>query len=116
MGEYTGRDWHRLQQRGATALASVLAYGYRMGLPAVAWTLNTMGDLVADVHGLTVTAADQRAAFDVWCDYLAADRWRERTDSDGMTYLHAVFTWRDDPRVKGAVRAVIFPADDGRSA
>jgi hypothetical protein len=105
-----------LQQRAAAALTSVLAYGYRMGLPAVAWTPNTMGDLIADVHGLAVTPADQRAAFDAWCDYLAADRWRERTDADGTAHLHAVFTWHDDPRVKGAVRAVVIPADDAPAA
>jgi len=110
-GAYTGRDWHRLQQRAAVALTAVLAYGHRMDLPAVAWTVNTMGDLVADVHGLTVTPDQQRATFDAWCDYLAADRRYERTDPDGMTHLHAVFAWHADPRVKGAVRAVIIPAD-----
>jgi hypothetical protein len=114
--QYTGRDWHRLQQRAATALTAVLAYGYRMDLPAVMWTVNTMGDLVADVPGLILTADQQRAAFDTWCAYLAADRWRERTDPDGTVHLHAVFTWRDIARVKGALRATLLPTDQDGSA
>jgi hypothetical protein len=100
------RRWHL---RGARALAVVLEQGYADGLPVLHWSVNMLGDLVADVHGLTITVDQQRAAFDAWCTYLDASRWPERSDADGTAHLHAVFTWRNDDRVKGAVRAVILP-------
>jgi hypothetical protein len=64
--------------------------------------------LIADVPGLTSTPDQQRAVFTAWCDYLAADRRGERVDANGVTHLHAVFTWHDDPSVGGTVRAVLF--------
>lgn len=113
MSDADHRRWHL---RGARALAVVLDHGYREGLPVLHWSVNMLGDLVADVHGLTRTGDEQRAAYDAWRTFLGAHRWTERADDDGTAHLHAVFTWRDDDRVKGAVRAVIVPDDDTGTA
>jgi hypothetical protein len=114
--ETTDRDQTRWQLRDARALVAMLEYGYREGLPTLQWSIGSFGGLVGDAHGLTVSPVEQRAAFDAWADYLAADRWRERTDADGTAHLHANFTWQQDDRVKGAIRAVVFPADDSEPA
>jgi len=109
------RTQNQRQQRAVTALAAMLAHGAREGLPALHWSVNMLSDLIGDVHGLTATLAEQRAAYEAWCDYLGAQRWAERTDSNGTTHLHAVFTWADDDRVKGAIRARLFPGLDAES-
>ena len=109
--EITAAYEHRWQREAARALTTMLAHGHQEGLPALGWSIATIGALVGDAHGLASTPAEQRGAFDAWADYLAARRWPERTDSDGVTHLYAQFTWRGDARVKGAVRAVIWPTD-----
>lgn len=78
------------------------------GLPAVTWTIAISGALVADVDSLTSTPAEQRAAFDAWVGHLNADVMPERTDSGGTARLYAKFSWQDG-RVRGAVRASIYP-------
>jgi hypothetical protein len=114
--ETTDRDRHNWQRRGVRALTAMLDHGYREGLPALHWGITTLGDVIGDAHGLTVSVVEQRAAFDAWAEYLGANRWQERTDSAGITRLHAQFTWHADDRVKGALRAVLIPTDDSEPA
>jgi hypothetical protein len=109
--ETTDRDRHRWQLRDARALVAMLEHGYREGLPPLHWSIGSIGGLVGEAHGLGSSVAEQRAAFDAWVDYLGARRWLERTDRDGVTHLHAQFTWGADDRVKGAIRADVFPTD-----
>jgi hypothetical protein len=111
----TPRDQHRWQQQAHRALGVMLEHGYREGLPALMWTIAPTGALVGDVDTLTSTPEEQRAAFAAWVEYLGGDRWPERTDSSGCVRLHASFTWHQDDRVKGAIRADIWPAEDGAS-
>ncbi|WP_327290765.1 hypothetical protein [Streptomyces sp. NBC_01198] len=106
------RDRHGWQRQAVVALVAMLTHGYSEGLPALHWSIATTGTLIGEAHGLGVGVVEQRAAFDAWADYLNADRWQERTDADGTTHLHAVFTWRQNDRVKGAIRAVVFAATD----
>ncbi|MFD8517657.1 hypothetical protein ACFV27_42915 [Streptomyces antimycoticus] len=109
--EATNAYQYRWQREAVSALTTMLAHGARERLPALSWIIATTGALVGDAHGLASTPVEQRAAFDAWADYLGARRWPERTDADGATHLHAQFTWHQDDRVKGAVRAVIWPTD-----
>lgn len=114
--ETTDADLRRWQARDARALVTLLEEGYRNGLPPLRWSVGAGGGLVGDADGMTARVAGQRAAFDAWADYLGAARWRERTNSAGITHLHALFTWQADDRVKGAIRADLFPADGSEPA
>jgi hypothetical protein len=96
------RDAHR-------ALGELLAAD---GLPVVAWTIAISGALVGDVDTLTSTPAEMRAAFDGWVGKLGAEVAPERTDSDGVTYLYAKFTWSKKASVGGAIRATLYPPLD----
>lgn len=81
------------------------------GLPAVTWTIAVSGALVADVDSLSSTPDEQRAAFDAWARHLDADVTPGRTDSAGTVHLYAKFS-RQGERVRGAVRASIYPPMD----
>ncbi|WP_060905360.1 hypothetical protein [Streptomyces scabiei] len=81
-------------------------------LPGVTWTIATSGALVADVDSLTSTPDEQRAAFDAWARHLDADVIPERVDSGGATHLYAKFSWQGE-RVRGAIRATIYPPFEG---
>ncbi|KAB1146801.1 hypothetical protein F7R91_14580 [Streptomyces luteolifulvus] len=81
-------------------------------LPALAWRIATSGALVGDVDSLTLTAGEQRAAFDAWVRRLDAMVWPERTDVDGTVHLHAKFAWARNDEVRGAIRAAIAPPID----
>ncbi|WP_329023334.1 hypothetical protein [Streptomyces sp. NBC_00690] len=110
--ETTDRDLSRWQRAAVDALAAMLAHGQRDGLPVLHWGISKTGALAGDVHGLTSTPAEQRAAFDAWADYLGAKRWPERTDADGTVRLHAQFSRSRDRQAKsvaGALRAVLLP-------
>jgi hypothetical protein len=74
------------------------------------WTVATTGALTGEVPGLVETPDEQRAAVKAWAVYLGATV-KERTNRDGVTYLSAGFTWHQDDRVKGAIRATIFPEE-----
>jgi hypothetical protein len=80
-------------------------------LPGVTWTIATSGALVADVDSLTSTPDEQRSAFAAWAGHLNADVTPERVDSGGVTHLYAKFSWQGE-RVRGAVRASIYPPFD----
>ncbi|QIJ61429.1 hypothetical protein [Streptomyces sp. JB150] len=77
----------------------------------MAWTIATSGALVGDVDSLTSTPAEQRAAFAAWAEYLGARVAPERVGSDGVAHLYAQFSWQGD-RVRGAIRAAVYPALD----
>lgn len=81
-------------------------------LPAVTWTIATSGAMTAEVDSLTSTPAEQRAAFDAWVRQLRATVRPERTDSDGVIRLNAVFAWSKNPDVRGAIHASIYPPLD----
>lgn len=114
MGETTARDFLRWQQRAHRALGVFLADAYKREMPALTWVVTPTGGLVGDVDTLKGGPAEQRAAFDAWCDYLNADRWDEVTRSTGTVHLHAQFKHRTDAgdRVGGAIRADIRPDDE----
>jgi len=112
MFETTSRDRHLRQQRSQQALGVLLEHGYEQGLPALTWTVAVTGALVGDVDTLNGTQAEKRAAFDAWVDYLGGNRWQEYTNVAGRTHLHAQFTWAGDERVRGAIRADIWPDDE----
>jgi hypothetical protein len=80
-------------------------------MPAVTWTIATSGALVGAVDSLTSTPAEQRTAFTAWARHLDAKVTPERIGSDGTTHLYAQFSWQDD-RVRGAIRASIYPPMD----
>jgi hypothetical protein len=114
--ETTDADLRCWQARDARALVAMLEAGHRNGLPPLRWSLGAGGGLVGDADGMTARVASQRAAFDAWVDYLGATRWPERTDSSGVTRLHALFIWHAGDRAKGVLRADIFPADGSELA
>lgn len=116
MFETTDADLRRWQARDARALVAMLEAAHSAALPTLHWSIGSIGGLVGEAHGLGSTLAEQRAAFDAWANYLGATRWPERTDNAGITRLHAHFTWHADDRVKGAIRADLFPADDSEPA
>jgi hypothetical protein len=101
----------RWQRDAHTALGEFLQAD---GLPAVSWTIATSGALVGDVDSLTSKPAEQRAAFAAWVRHLQAEAMPERVDSSGSTHLYAKFSWRAD-RVRGAIRAHIYPPMDDES-
>lgn len=102
--EYT-RRWQR-------AAYQALGEFLKADLPAVTWTIATSGAMTAEVDSLTSTPAEQRAAFDAWVRQLRATVRPERTDSDGVIRLNAVFAWSKNPDVRGAIRASIYPPLD----
>jgi hypothetical protein len=110
--ETTDADLRRWQARDARALVAMLEAAHGAGLPTLHWSIGSIGGLLGEAHGLGSSVAEQRAAFDAWADFLGAARWPERTDSAGITRLHAQFVWRNDDRVKGMVRADLIPEDD----
>jgi hypothetical protein len=116
MFETTDADLRRWQARDARALVAVLKAAHGAGLPTLHWSIGSVGGLLGEAHGLGSSVAEQRAVFDTWADYLGAVRWAERTDSSGIIRLQAQFTWHADDRVKGAIRAVLFHADDSEPA
>jgi hypothetical protein len=116
MLETTDVDLRRWQARDARALVTMLEAAHSAGLPTLRWSLGSIGGLLGEAPGLGSSVAEQRVAFDAWADFLGATRWAERTDSSGITRLQAQFTWHADDRVKGAIRAVLFPADDSEPA
>ena len=114
MFETTERDLLRWQLRAQRALGVFLEHAYREDLPALTWTVNTLGGLIGDVGSLNCTPAEQRAAFDAWCGYLDGNRWQERTNAAGRTRLQAQFEYRDEAgeRVRGVIRADLRPDDE----
>jgi hypothetical protein len=103
-------DRRRWQARDARALVAMLEAGHSAAVPPLRWSLGPHGGLTGNVDPYA-TVAEQRAAFDAWADLLGATRWPERTTGYGVTHLHALFTWRADDRVKGALRADLFPVE-----
>lgn len=101
------RDAHR-------ALGEFLASAVELGLPAVSWTIATSGALVGDVDSLTLTPAEQRAAFATWAGCLGAKVIPERVDSDGVSHLYAQFAWEKSAEVRGAIRATVYLPMDAK--
>jgi hypothetical protein len=116
MYETTDADLRRWQARDVRALVAMLDAAHGAGLPTLRWSIGSIGGLIGESPGLGSTVAAQRAAFDAWADFLGARRWAERTDGSGITRLQAQFIWRADDRVKGVIRADLFPADDSEPA
>jgi hypothetical protein len=108
-GEVTAREQSGWQLRATRVLSELLQRAIRENLPPVRWTVSATGDLVA--HCYAASAVDRRTAWETWRTVLGAAAWPERTDSAGITHLHAVAK-RFDGLVDVTVLADVFPDDD----
>ena len=104
-------DRLRWQELAHQALGEFLAAAMVEGLPAVAWTIASIGAMTGTVDALSTNPADVRAAFDAWAFRLGAKP-EERTDSAGTVHLYARFTWARNYLVGGALRAELVPPMD----
>lgn len=111
-GEVTPREQVRWQMRAHRALGELLTHAHTAGWPPMTWSVQPTGVLVGDVDTLS-TAAQPRAVFEAWVEYLQADRWDDVVRATGSVHLHADFAYRvGGERVRGAIRCDIRPDDE----
>lgn len=106
MGDARNAALLRLQMRAHIHLAGLLNDAATRQLPAIVWTIATTGAITGRVHGLGVTADEQREQFDAWAAHLQVTP-RETSHHDGGLSLSAGFAVDGEP--VGAIRADIAP-------